>query len=542
MKIGLIGINSQFVHSNLALYYLREELPQTAWGEIREFSNNDPILDIFYAIINADYDILAFSVYLWNKETVCRLTELIKGADASKIIILGGPEPTYAPSDFFYADYIVYGALEPTWKPLIEALINHTSTDGIPGIHGEIGFADEWRFPYHQSDLPGLDHRLVYYETSRGCPYHCAFCLSSAEKRTAFRPLDEVYRELDFFLNSSVAVVKLVDRTFNAPVKRGKEIIKYLLAHYRPGITFHFEIKGELLDEETVDLLCSAPKDYIQVEIGVQSLNKETLAISAREHQWEKTKPLYQKLIASENVHTHFDLIAALPHEDFTSFGESFNEVMTLQPHYLQLGFLKLLPGTRLCTEGDCYGYVAESFPPYEVIRSDDISCKELAELKKLDGFMDEIYNKGRYRNTLRYAMYLNGEDTFGLFRSLLVFDDIALGLNQLLPLTEGGWEALARLDSFLFGRGGEVSAEEEKAVNEFLNDEANIANYLPHYSDFHRREIYKRIRILHFPVALEQTENGMITVKPGASRVLIDFREKGKFRKHKNAVAFYLI
>ena len=543
MKIGLIGINSQFVHSNLALYYLREEIDGRWENEICEYNNNEPILNIFYDIESRHYDVIAISVYLWNKETVIKLTELLKSADPSLKIILGGPEPTYAPQDFSSADYLVCGALEPTWISLLENIESGQDSSALPGVNGIVQFADSWKFPYHAEDLSRLKNRLVYYETSRGCPYQCAFCLSSAEKYTAFLPLDRVYKELSFFLESDIAVVKLVDRTFNAPKERGKEILRYLLAHYRPGITFHFELKGELLDDETVDMLISAPAGYFQVEIGVQSLNLSALEESCRKNRWEQTKGYYSRLIGSENVHTHFDLIAALPHEDLDSFILGFNEVMTIAPHYLQVGFLKLLPGTKLDRERFEHGYVAESFPPYEVVKSSKMSVSDLAYLKKLDHFMDVVYNKGVLSRTIRYAMRKNGFDTFRLFMELAKNQNYADCLQKLLPELGGTWESLIRLDGFLNSNGGNVTAEEERAINRFVQDSEMVACYLPHYQKESPREVYKRTRILLFPIKIDFDENGFVqSIEEGTTTILLDFHEKGKQKRGKQRPDIYIL
>lgn len=535
MKIGLIGVNSQYVHSNLALYYLRENLPEGMAGDIREFNNNEPVLNMFYEIVASGYDVIAFSVYLWNRETVLKLLKLLQESVPACVLILGGPEPTYAPEVFSPYGVVVSGALEPVWPQLLTAIARGDDPERMLVIAGNAQFAQSWKFPYREGDLSLLKNRLVYYETSRGCPYSCAFCLSSAEKRTAYLPLDRVKTELDFFLRHEFSVVKLVDRTFNAPRERAKEILRYLLDHYREGITFHFELKGELLDDETVDLLISAPKDFFQIEIGIQSLNEKTLSESCRIAQWKQSKDNYQKLIAAENVHTHFDLIAALPHEDIASFARGFNEVMSLYPDYLQLGFLKLLPGTKLAREKERYGYIAETFPPYEVVRSKDITTAELYRLKKLDRFMDAIYNKGLYRQTMHFALNKNGNDSFALFSALTESADYEATLQMLLPQEELVWHSLLRLDTFLFNAGASVTPSEEAELNRILQDKKACEAVLPHYCEMAPREIYKRVRLLMFPVSFVFDENGYVAdIAPGQTRILLDYHFKGKQKREK--------
>lgn len=531
MKIGLIGVNSQFVHSNLALYYLREELPGGVGGEIREFNNNEPILSIFYSIAGGGYDLVAFSVYLWNKETVQKLTQLLKQSFPNLVIVLGGPEATYSAKDFPYCDYTVSGALECTWAPLISSL-SRGETPNLPGINGEVCFADNWKFPYRESDLPLLKNKLVYYETSRGCPYHCAFCLSSAEEGTALLPLERVKKELLFFLEHQISVVKLVDRTFNAPRERAKEILRFLLAYYKEGVTFHFELKGELLDDETVNLLLSAPRGYFQVEIGIQSLNDGALSESRRKNRWDAVKEYYRRLGRAENIHTHFDLIAGLPHEDLDSFVSGFNEVMTICPDYLQVGFLKLLPGTKLCRERDTYCYVSQDFPPYEVVSAEQMAPSDFAVIKKLDSFMDTVYNKGLLRNTLDYAFDFCGGDCFRLFTALAESTCYENTLAEFTGKSVVIWRSLLRLDAFLAGNGGAVTAEEERKVNLLAQDRERVTELMPHYAAEKPREIYKRIRVLSFPVKLEFAEGRVSRVSQGKTELILDYRSKGRQKR----------
>ncbi len=534
MKVGLIGINSQFVHSNLALFYLREELPSDFEGELLEYNNNEPILKIFYDIVGRELDIAAFSVYIWNKETVNKLLPMLKDACPDMKIILGGPEPTYLPEDFSKADYIVAGASERSWAKLLTAIAEGREAGNLPGLDGNVAFSEDWPFPYHEADLPRMEHRLVYYETSRGCPYRCSFCLSSAEKGVALRPLERVFHELDFFLKHHIPVVKLVDRTFNAPAERGKKILRYLLEHYAAGMTFHFELKGELLDEETVFLLTSAPRDFFQVEIGIQSLNGEVLKKIGRVNSWEKTKDFYRRLAAAENLHTHFDLIAGLPGEDLVSFKNGFNEVMTIRPDYLQVGFLKLLPGTGMAVKKDLYGYIAEEFPPYEVVCSDVLSVSEMGIIKELDYFMDNVYNKKRYDATLGYALTHSRVDAFSLFLALARttekdYDEV---LQERLPEAEGVWRGLLRLDQAC-REGGDIGAEEEKAHRVFCGEKDIIDELLPAYKGMSPSEIYKRTKLLILPVKLVFDSGGdVVEAAAGTTKILLDYGEKGRRKK----------
>ncbi len=542
MKIGLIGLNSQFVHSALALYYLRETAPPFCHCTIREYNINEPILDIFYDITSEDWDILAFSCYIWNKETLLKLLPLLRQTLAKTVFILGGPEATYTPKDFPQADYIVYGALEDSWPRLLETLDKGLVPD-LPGLKGEIQFAFDWPFPYREEDIPALKHRFVYYETSRGCPYKCGFCLSSAEKNTAFLPLERVKRELDFFIAADIPVVKLVDRTFNHPKERAKEILGYLIGKESHNTTFHLELKGELIDDETLAMLLSAPPGLFQVEIGIQTLNEEALKASRRSNRWEEVKAIYEKLGKADNVHTHFDLIAALPYEDYKSFQYSFSEAMTIMPNHMQLGFLKLLPGTSLAEAKKKHGYIAQEYPPYEVVANNYISPGEMGELKKIDKFLDSYYNKGQLKNLFRFAMDAWEKPLFSLFHSLSGSSlEPALALSELMPEKRDIWCGLARFDSFLAGRKVRVTPEEEKELKDFLSRREMVDKLLPHYIGFPMREIYKRVRLGIFPFSFKLDGQKLIDVYKGESMVLFDYKVKTNKKLDMVPVSVYVL
>lgn len=543
MKIGLIGLNSQFVHSALALYYLRECAPNFCQCTIKEYSVNDPILTIFYDLVATDWDVLAFSVYIWNREPARKLIDLLRQVRPNTVIVVGGPEPTYSPEAFSQAHYIVYGALEATWPQLLESLAAN-QVPSLPGLSGAVQFAPEWPFPYRESDLTGLQHRLVYYETSRGCPYKCGFCLSAAEKGVAYLPLERVKDELDFFLNAHIPVVKLVDRTFNQPPERAKEIMAYLLSRPNQGTTFHFELKGEVIDGEMLELFRKSPPGLFQVEIGIQTLNQQALAACGRTNKWPETKALYHELGELENVHTHFDLIAALPYEDYQSFQYTFSEAMTIIPSHMQLGFLKLLPGAPLEKVKANHGYIAQEYPPYEVVGNKYISCQELAELKKIDQFLDVYYNKGRYPNLMRFAMDKWTQPLFELFHGLAQGQgEPAATLTELMPEAAAVWQSLARFDTFMAGRKIKVQEREEKKLRRLLNNHSQVEELLPHYAAMPYREIYKRLRLGIFPVTLRAEGQRLIEVKTqGETAVLFDYKVKTNKKSESENTDFYIL
>lgn len=542
MKIGLIGLNSQFVHSALALYYLRETAPSFCQCTIKEYSVNDPILDIFYDITSQDWDILAFSLYIWNKETALKLLPLLKKTFPNIIFVLGGPEPTYSPQDFAQGDYIVYGALENTWPQLLEG-IKRGEVPELPGLQGQPQFAGEWAFPYNREDLQNLKHRLVYYETSRGCPYQCGFCLSAPQKDIGFLPMDRVKQELDFFINAQISVVKLVDRTFNYPPQRAKEIMTYLMSRPNCQTTFHFELKGELIDEEMLSLFLAAPKDLFQVEIGIQTLNEDALGASHRKNHWEKTKEIYRLLGQADNVHTHFDLIAGLPYEDYQSFQYSFSEAMSIFPSHMQLGFLKLLPGTPFAPLEDNHGYIAQSYPPYEVVANKYISQREMGELKKIDKFIDRYYNKGNLTNLFRFAMDAWPATLYQLFHGLAISNEEPTdALTRLMPEQGILWQSLGRFDKFIEGRKVQVTEEEEKSLRYLLNEGEELKKLLPHYGSMPHREIYKRLRLGMFPVAFKAEGQKLVGWEPGETKVIFDYKVKTNKKSEQDKTDFYIL
>ncbi|MCQ2550997.1 MAG: DUF4080 domain-containing protein [Clostridia bacterium] len=436
MKVLLTTLNSKFIHSNLALKYLYTVVAGGYFDvELKEFTiNNDPEY-IYSEILRGDYDMVCFSTYIYNVNQTMDICEKLKLADPSLIITLGGPEVSYDYVSFLkghrYIDIIIRGEGETPFYRLCKAMLTHNrDISKIPGLayrldgkiyvnpDQEIGDFSKIPFPYKTLDIE--DNKIIYYESSRGCPFRCSYCMSSIEKTVRALDIDRVRSDLGYFLYKKVPQVKFIDRTFNYDAERAYQIFKYLIENDNGITNFHMEICGDLLDDKTIALLSKARKGLFQFEVGIQSINPMTLAAVDRKDNVYPVLYAVSKIIELGNIHVHVDLIAGLPFEDYHSFEKSFNKVYALGADNLQLGFLKLLKGTKIRNEAEKHGYVFSPKAPYQVISNSYISAKELARLKMIEEVLDLYSNKGGFRNTLDYL--LKDREPFNFFEELSSF------------------------------------------------------------------------------------------------------------------------
>lgn len=396
-KFLFVAVNAKYVHTCLAVRYLKNSIKSPSL--IKEYTINDDINRVCAEIFKTGIKNILFSCYIWNIEYILRLCEVLKKADSSVTIALGGPEVSFSPEEIFekstYIDLIICGEGEPVIE---EACCMMESGIDEPQIIKNEKTADlnSVVFPYEGEDLTLLDGRILYYETSRGCPFRCAFCLSGAYGKVRYLNLDRVKREIEFFVRNKVKLVKLVDRTFNADAKRALEIINFI-KQISADTTFHFEIKAEIMTEELICALASSEKGMFQVEIGVQSTDEVTLRNINRTLDLEKLGHVVSALKQNNNINVHLDLIAGLPGESMESFINSFNDVLSLRPHVLQLGFLKKLKGAPLKADGNKFS----DFPPYEVISSDKMSYNDLLRLKTVEEVLEKYYNSGSFKESM---------------------------------------------------------------------------------------------------------------------------------------------
>ncbi|OON96160.1 MAG: hypothetical protein ATN36_06310 [Epulopiscium sp. Nele67-Bin005] len=433
MKVLLIAFNAKFIHSSLSLRYLKSYC--TDYSEqiqLLELTINQDENTIIKEIFTQNPTIIGFSCYIWNIGYIKTLIPTIKKVLPNVKIILGGPEVSYSSRDLleeFSIDYLVEGEGEETFKQLLDfELSNKISISEIDGLvykkDGEI-IANNCRLPLKMEKLPfvyddiaDLEHKIIYYEASRGCPFNCQYCLSSVEKGVRMLPIERVKQELQYFLDKKVPQVKFVDRTFNASKSYAVSIWEYIIANDNNFTNFHFEIAVEKLDDSMLEVLKGAREGLIQFEIGVQSTHLPTLEAIKRKMPFEKLEGIITQIDCLGNIHQHLDLIVGLPYESYKIFGKSFDDVMSTRPQQLQLGFLKVLKGSGLYIDAKKYGIVYKDEPPYEVLYTNDITYAEILKLHLIEDLLEKYYNSGRFRASLEYFFTILFYSTFEFFES----------------------------------------------------------------------------------------------------------------------------
>ena len=438
MRILLTTLNSKYVHSNLALKYLYSVAEGSDLDiELFEFTINNDRDYIYTEIVRGGYDYVCFSCYIWNIGKIKDLASDIKKACPEVKILLGGPEVSHETVPFMEensgADYIIRGEGEyPFFQFCKELVLDENDFSKVSSLtyreNGQIletedgPLLDMDTIPFPYESLPMEPDKVVYYESSRGCPYHCSYCLSSLEKNIRPLSVERTRRDLGYFLYKKVKQVKFIDRTFNYDKDRAYELWRYLIENDNGVTNFHFEICGELLDDRHFDLLSTARKGLFQFEIGIQSANPDALMAVDRKESVFPILHNVEKLLILGNIHIHVDLIAGLPHEDYKSFARSFNKVYELGADNLQLGFLKLLKGTKIRRQASEFGYVFRAKAPYEVISNQDLSAAELVKLKMIETVLDLYANKGGFEMTLEYILKSSGGNPFRFYEQLADF------------------------------------------------------------------------------------------------------------------------
>lgn len=437
-KMLLCAVNAKYIHSNLAVRYLKKYCQsQIEEIAVAEFSINDNISNILKKLYRTEADIYGFSCYIWNISFVLSLCSSLKKIIPEAVIILGGPEVSYDPmsvlTDNSSIDYVVFGEGEATLYELLSCLAkgegNLSDICGIAYREGAgkfinpprdlIADLDSLPFPYDSFDE--FKNKIVYYETSRGCPFNCQYCLSSTIHGVRYLSMDRLRRDIKNFVNAGIKQVKLVDRTFNCDISRSIEIMQYIIDLNSPT-NFHFEIAADLINEDFLKTVEKAPVGMFQFEIGVQSTNPRTLSEIKRNMDFNKVSINSARLLNSKNAHIHLDLIAGLPYEDMNSFEKSFNDVYALRADMLQLGFLKLLKGSGIRENLSEYGMEHHDFPPYEIIKTKWMSFKDILALKDIEQVLELYYNSGRFRNSLSFLLPTIAIKPFEFYRILSVY------------------------------------------------------------------------------------------------------------------------
>ena len=435
MKILLAACNAKYIHSNLAVYDLQAYAAKYADHIIlKEYTINQQKDDIMRDIYLEHPDVVCVSCYIWNisfvKELMADLTKILPDAD----FWAGGPEVSYDAEKFLAENPeftgVMVGEGEETFLELSGHYIEQSPADlkDITGVcyrdgekivhNGWCQIMDLSSIPFIYKDLADFKNRIIYYESSRGCPFSCSYCLSSIDKKLRFRDIEMVKKELQFFIDNKVPQVKFVDRTFNCKHDHAMAIWKYINEHDNGVTNFHFEISADLLREEELQEMSTMRPGLIQLEIGVQSTNPDTIKAIHRTMDFEKLKGIVNRIHSFGNIHQHLDLIAGLPYEDYDSFRKSFNDVYALKPQQLQLGFLKVLKGSHMMEMCQEYEIVYKTREPYEVLSTKWLDYDHVLKLKNVENMVEVYYNSGQFQNTLEY---LEGffPDAFSIYEGL---------------------------------------------------------------------------------------------------------------------------
>ena len=435
MKILLAACNAKYIHSNLAVYDLQAYASDYADHIVlKEYTINQQKDDIMRDIYLEHPDVVCVSCYIWNlsfvKELMADLIKILPGAD----FWVGGPEVSYDAEKFLTENSefkgVMVGEGEETFKELAGYYVekNPQNLNDMTGIcyrdkdqiihNGWRQIMDLSSIPFIYKDLSEFKNRIIYYESSRGCPFSCSYCLSSIDKKLRFRDTETVKKELQFFIDNKVPQVKFVDRTFNCKHDHAMAIWKYINEHDNGVTNFHFEISADLLREEELQEMSTMRPGLIQLEIGVQSTNPDTIKAIHRTMDFEKLKGIVDRIHSFGNIHQHLDLIAGLPYEDYDSFRHSFNDVYALKPQQLQLGFLKVLKGSHMMEMCKEYGIVYKTQEPYEVLSTKWLDYDHVLKLKTVENMVEVYYNSGQFQNTLEYLENFF-QDAFSIYERL---------------------------------------------------------------------------------------------------------------------------
>lgn len=437
MKVLLSTLNSKYIHTALSLRYLKAfaENRISSRIEIAEYTINQNINHIIGEIYRQKPDILAFSVYIWNVKEILNIAEAIKLVLPDIKILLGGPEVSFETEKVLMensaVDIIIYGEGEATFAELLNKLEGGESLETVEGIvyraDGKIKLNSPRQSLVDLSDIPSVygdgleeyDNKIIYYESSRGCPFNCKFCLSSTIKGVRFFDIERVKSDLKVFIDGRVKQVKFIDRTFNAKRDHAMEILEFISENDNGYTNFHFEITAHLLDEDMISFLSKLPSGLVQFEIGVQSTNKDTIESINRTTDFKKLSYVVNRLREAQNIHLHLDLIAGLPYEDYESFKKSFNDVYGLKPEKLQLGFLKLLKGSSLREESEQHQFKFLDVAPYEVLENKYIPYRDMLKIKDIEELVEVYGNEKDFEQGISYLLENKYDNPFEFYEEL---------------------------------------------------------------------------------------------------------------------------
>ncbi|SNT17021.1 Radical SAM superfamily enzyme YgiQ, UPF0313 family [Anaerovirgula multivorans] len=573
MKLLLTTLNAKFIHTNLAIRYLRNSINDSDIKiELVEFTINHSQEYIIKEIYKLQPDIVGFSCYIWNIEMIHQISRLLKKIMPDITIIFGGPEVSFEVKPMMELndaiDIIVMGEGEETFPKLIQSLKNNEDYSEIPSIafraRGEAFINDDCLpqiemgripFPYGEEKID--QDKIVYYESSRGCPFQCQYCLSSSFQGVRFRPLEMVKKEIKYFIDHEVKQVKFIDRTFNAKKSYAMEIMQYILQHNRGKTNFHFEVTADLIDDDMLEFLLTVPVGLFQFEIGIQSTHEETLHAIQRKMNFERLQKVVNKISRGKNIHQHLDLIVGLPKEDYFTFRKSFNDVFLLKPEKLQIGFLKLLKGSGIRKDARKYGYIYDEYPPYEVLENEAISYGDIIRLKGIEEMVEVYWNSRMFNSSVEVMVEGCYNTPFKFFENLWLYWEEkgyhhqAHGRNKLYEILLDFYQhhSFENIKAFkeilkfdyikhnktttlpMFFQTTHNSIFKDKC-HRFLQNTDNVHRYLPQYTDLPAKQIIKKIHFEKFQYNVIEIENNPKTLrdaKEETSIVLFDYKLDNK-------------
>ncbi|MGX1981576.1 radical SAM superfamily enzyme YgiQ (UPF0313 family) [Thermolongibacillus altinsuensis] len=459
MKIICTTLNAKYIHTNLAIRYLKAYAQPEFQIDIVEYTIKDPSLNIVTDLYQRQPDIIGFSCYIWNIEETIKIVKMLKKIRPDLIVVVGGPEVSYDVKEWMENvpefDFIVIGEGEETFKQLLFALQKGKDVSSVHGIafrqngnviinpqQNKVNLAEmpsPFRFP---EDIPHLSKRITYIETSRGCPFNCQFCLSSTEVGVRYFDREKVKEDLRYLMKNGAKNIKFIDRTFNISRSYAMEMFQFLIDEHVPGTVFQFEITADIMRPEVIEFLNKeAPPGLFRFEIGVQSTNDEVNKLVMRKQNFEKLTRTVTMIKNGGKIVQHLDLIAGLPEEDYTSFRKTFNDVFALRPEEIQLGFLKMLRGTGLRLRAKEYGYVFMDHAPYEILSNNVLSFSDIVRIKQVEDVLEKYWNDHRMDETIEYLVTNIFETPFDFFQQFGTYWD------------EQGWARIGHQLEDLFRR-----------------------------------------------------------------------------------------
>ncbi|MCC0646761.1 B12-binding domain-containing radical SAM protein [Clostridioides sp. ZZV15-6598] len=578
MKILLTTLNSKFIHTNLAIRYLKEFVRDLIEVDMKEYTINNDLDYILKDIYKNEYDIILFSTYIWNIGDIVKLCDNLKKIRPNTKIALGGPEVSYdsyeAMNKYDFVDYILYGEGELIFRDLVLHLKGKKEIKNVDGLVYRQGSEiivnkpmellqnlDEIPSPYENLNPKEYENRIVYYESSRGCPFNCQYCLSSTIPGLRYFSLDRIKKDLKALIDARVSQIKFIDRTFNANKKVAMEIMDFLMKNDNGYTTYHFEVTAYLIDGKMLEFLADCKEGLFQFEIGVQSTNEKTLDAVGRRDDFKKLSHVVQTVASYRNIHQHLDLIAGLPYEDYESFENSFNDVFNLGIEHLQLGFLKMIKGTGMRKVADDHGFKYKDYAPYEFLYNNYISYEETLKLKDIEDILERYYNSKNFVLSMRYIIgRFYKQSPFKFFEAFAkYFDengyfDLAQGKNQLYKILLDFYNEKINIDNDVFndilkydyislGKTSNIPQffnkldvdDFKNRCHVFLQDNDNLSTYLPNFVDKPAKHIIKYVHFEPFKFNIVDLKNNINTeIREEENIVLFEYDDKKIFEKSK--------